>query len=101
MTNRDRLNRMSTEDYTREVAAFASCPVRRYVDYEAWLESSEPEYPLLGSDAEITGSGSPQACKMVGEYEYNGEQFCRVVLKRRSLHDFELRTVKRSQVRLL
>lgn len=98
MTNRERLNRMSNEEYARETAAFAACPVRNFVDYEAWLESSDAEYPLIGKDGTYHGATGDRECKIVGEHERGGQPYVRIILSLPGLHDFELLSVPAGKV---
>lgn len=93
MTNRQRLNRMNTADYAKETAAFAACSVHCFVDYEAWLESSDPEYPIIGRDAVYDNGKRSQPCKCVGELTRSGKPHTRIILSLPGLHDFELLTV--------
>lgn len=101
MTNRERLNRMNTDDYARETAAFAACPVRQFVDYETWLESSDPEYPIMGEDGLYDSGKRQEPCKIVGRFERFGKSMARIILSRKALHDFELLTVDAAKVELV
>lgn len=98
MTNRERLNRMDNEAYAREQSAFAACEVRLYVDYAKWLESGDPEYPIIGDDGVYDNGRRKVDCKIVGSVERLGNTYKRIVIKRPALHDFEMLTVPEANV---
>ena len=99
MTNRERLNRMDNKAYADEINSFSVCEVRNYVDYEAWLDSSEEEYPIKGSDAvHHQRSGKDREVKLVGRFDRFGKPYCRIVGKLPGLHCFELLAVPAGEV---
>ena len=90
MTNRERLNAMSNEDYKLEADMYAACTVRKHVDYEAWLNSEDEEYPILGKEAKFKDTGDElRDCWFIKNIEMNGAPFAEIIVKEPMLHAFK------------
>ncbi len=102
MTNRERLNGLSNEDYANEFNTYANCTVKPWVDFEKWLNSSSEEYPIIGEDAVLNGNGYDNVeCKVVEHMKKFGADYVRVVVHKKELHDFQSLSVPADQVKIL
>lgn len=101
MTNRERLNALNNEDYELEMQMFANCTVRKYVDYQGWLDSDEEEYPIIGRDAIFQDTDRKVECKCVGETSMMQAPYATLIIKEPGLHVFKMIKTPMSNVTLV
>ena len=102
MTNKERLNSLSDEEYRMEMTTYNNCTVKNYVDYEGWLNSSEEEYPIIGEDAILhEDNGNDVKCKLVGSDKKMKADYARLVVNVPGLHNFKSILVPMDKVTVL
>ena len=89
MTNRERLNGLSTEKFMAAIKSIASTPGFEYVDWEGYMASESPRIPYKGEPGrfrshaqdldEVCGNGEMVPCLILGETVMFGEPYVRVL----------------------
>ncbi len=88
MTNRERLQNMTTEELAEEFRKFAKCEYNRYVDLPAWLDGGDEEYTVTGPRVRVNlgidgvpGSEKKVEGVIVDHDPMYGEEYCGVIVR--------------------